>query len=82
MKLDKAREISGLVIQLESVRNALTKMQNYQADKWAVDDRVTIAVTLNKNGSFSREEFGMSTRVFMDMLYEQERILEKAIETK
>lgn len=82
MKLDKAREISGLVIQLESVRNALDKMQNYQADKWAVDDRVTIAVTLNKNGAFSREEFGMSTRVFMDMLYEQERMLEKAIETK
>lgn len=82
MKLDKAREISGLVIQLESVRNALDKMQNYQADKWAVDDKIIVAVTLNKNGSFSREEFGMSTRVFMDMLYEQERMLEKAIETK
>lgn len=82
MKLDKAREISGLVIQLGSVRNALDKMQNYQADKWTVDDRVTIAITLNKNGAFSREEFGMSTRVFMDMLYEQERMLEKAIETK
>lgn len=82
MKLDKAREISGLVIQLESVRNAINKMQTFQADKWAVDDRVTIAVTLNKDGSFSREEFGMSTRVFIDMLYEQERMLEKAIETK